>query len=86
VKLKVVHQNMEIRSEFEVERESESLNLKRKLRIRTIENNLSSLRELGRKLKAIHRGVFIKKYGNLLGLLELDVQIPVITALAHYYD
>jgi len=78
---------MEIRSEFEVERESEYVNLKRKLRIGTIENNLSSLyRELERKLKAIQGGIFIKKYGNLLGLLELEVQIPVITALAHYYD
>jgi len=77
---------MEIKSEFEVQRELESLNLKRKLKIGTIENNLSSLRELGRKLKAIHRGVFRKKYGNLLGLLELEVQIPAITAVAHYYD
>jgi len=64
---------MEVRYEFEVERKSESVNMKRKLRIGTIENNLSSLRELGRKLKAIHRGVFRKKYGNLLGLLELEV-------------
>jgi len=73
VKLKIVLQNMEVRYEFEVERKSESVNMKRKLRIGTIENNLSSLRELGRKLKAIHRGVFRKKYGNLLGLLELEV-------------
>jgi len=64
---------MEVRYEFEVERKSESVKMKRKLRIGTIENNLSSLRELGRKLKAIHRGVFRKKYGNLLGLLELEV-------------
>ena len=73
MKLKIVLQNMEVRYEFEVERKSESVNMKRKLRIGTIENNLSSLRELGRKLKAIHRGVFRKKYGNLLGLLELEV-------------
>jgi len=77
---------MEIKSEFGVERESESVNLKKKLRIGTIENNLSSLRKLGRKLKVIHRGAFEKKYGNLLGLLELEVQIPVITTLAQYYD
>jgi len=45
-----------------------------------------SLRELGRKLKVIHRGAFRKRYGNLLGLLEMEVQIPAITTLAQYYD
>jgi len=77
---------VEIKFEFGVKRESKSLNLKKKLRIGTIENNISSLRELRRKLKAIHKGVFRRKYGNLLGLLELEVQVPAITRLAQYYD
>jgi len=59
---------MEIKPEFGVERESESTDLKRKMRFEPIDNNLWSLRELRRKLKAIHRGAFRRKYGNLMGL------------------
>jgi len=77
---------MEIKPEFGVEKESESVDLKKKMKFEPIDNNLSSLRELGRKLKVIHRGVFRRKYGDLLGLLELEVQIPIITTLAHYYE
>jgi len=77
---------MEIKPEFGVKKESKSVDLKKKMKFEPIDNNLSSLRELGRKLKAIHRGASRRKYGNLLGLLELDVQIPAIMALAHYYD
>jgi len=49
-------------------------------------SNLTSLRELGGKLKTIQRDAFRKKFGNLLGLLEVEVQIPVFTILAQYYD
>jgi len=81
-----VHQIMEIKPEFGVEKRSKSMDPKKKMKFELIDNNLSSLRELGRKLKAIHRGAFRRKYENLLGLLELEVQIPAIMALAHYYD
>jgi len=47
---------------------------------------LTGLRELGRKLKTIQRDAFRKKFGNLLGLLEVEVQVPVLAALAQYYD
>jgi len=56
---------MEIKPEFGVE----SVDLKKKMKFEPIDNNLSSLRELGMKLKTIHRGAFRRKYGNLLGLL-----------------
>jgi len=77
---------MEVKSSFGVERESEDLDLKKKLRFKPIENNLSKLRELGRKLKVIQRASFRRKYGNLLGLLELETEMPIVTALAQYYD
>jgi len=47
---------------------------------------LTILKELGQKLKAIQKVTFRIKYGNLLGLLEVEVQTPVVTALAQYYD
>jgi len=50
------------------------------------ESNLTSLRELGRKLKTIQRDAFRKKIENLLGLLEVEVQVLVLTTLAQYYD
>jgi len=49
---------MEIKPEFGVEKESKLVDLKKKMKFEPIDNNLSSLRELGRKLKAIQRGVF----------------------------
>jgi len=67
-------------------RESESSNLKKKLHIRVLENSLTGLRELGQKFGLIQRGTFRKRYGNVLGLLEVKVQIPVVTALAQHYD
>ena len=56
--------------------------LKKNLRIKVVENNLNGLRKLGRKLKAIQSGILRSKYVNLLGLLEVEVQTPAITALA----
>lgn len=46
--------------------------LKKKIRIRVLENNLTGLKELGQRLKAIQRATFRNKYGNLLGLLEVE--------------
>jgi len=60
--------------------------LKKKLRVKVLENNFTVLRELGQKLKAVQITTFRSRYGNLLGLLEVQVQIPAITALVQYYD
>jgi len=64
------------------ERINERGGLKKKSRVKVLENNLTVLRELGQKLNAVQRTIFRSRYGNLLGLLEVQVQIPVITALA----
>jgi len=68
-----------------IETDSESSNLKRKLYIRVLENNLIGLRELGQRLGPIQRGTFRKRYENILGLLEVKVQVPAVTALAQHY-
>jgi len=60
--------------------------LKAKLPIKARENNLVGIRALGQRLRAVQRNSFRKKYGNLLGLLDIEVQIFLITAFAQYYD
>jgi len=71
---------------FETEREPESESLKKKIDAKVLKNNLTGIRELGQKLKAVWRVIFRKRYGNLLGLLEVEVQKFVITTLVQYYD
>ena len=77
---------MEVNSGLGVKKGSETSNLKKKLKFEPLGNNLSNLQELGKKLKPIHRGAFRRKYGNLLGLLELEIEIFIVTTLAQYYD
>ena len=77
---------MEINSGLGVERGSGTSDFKKKLKFESIGNNPSNLQELGKKLKPIHRGAFRRKYGNLLGLLELEIEISIVTTLAQYYD
>jgi len=60
--------------------------LKAKLPIKTKENNLVRVRALGQKLRAVQRSSFRKKYGYLLGLLNIQVQTSLITTFAQYYD
>jgi len=60
--------------------------LKRKLPIRARENDLVGLRVLGRRLKAVQRNTFRKKYGNSLSVLDVEVHIPMITTFVQYYD
>jgi len=71
---------------MELERTHEVGGSKKKLRVKVLENNLADLRELGQKLRVVHKTIFISRYGNLLGLLEVQVQIPVIVVLVQYYD
>jgi len=77
---------MEVHPGLEVEKGPEVSDLKKKLKCKPIRNNFSNLRELSRKLKSIQRAAFRRKYGNLLGLLELDIEMDIVTALAQYYD
>jgi len=77
---------MEIHPGLEVEKGPEVSDLKKKLKCEPIRNNFSNLRELSRKLKSIQKVAFRRKYENLLGLLELYIEIDIVTALAQYYD
>jgi len=77
---------MEVNMRSKIEENSELGGLRKKKHVRVIENKLTGLRVLGQKLIPIQRRAFRKRYGNLLGLLEVEVQIPVVTALAQYYD
>jgi len=76
---------MEINRDSGVTMSSED-DLKTKLPIKAKENNLVGVRALAQKLKALQRNSFRKKYGNLLGLLDLEIQSSLITAFSQYYD
>jgi len=76
---------MEINVSSRVKMKSED-DLKVKLPIKARENNLFGIRALGRRLRAVQRNSFRKKYGNFLGLLDIEVQTSLITAFAQYYD
>jgi len=71
---------------FDNEREQEVVSLKRKIKIKLIENNLRGLRELIKKMEVAQRGILRNRYGNLLGLLDIEVPMSAITALTQYYD
>jgi len=71
---------------IELERTRETGNTKKKMRVKVLENDLADLRELGQKLRAVQRVIFKSRYGNLLELLEVQVQVHAITALVQYYD
>jgi len=71
---------------MELERTRETGNTKKKMRVKVLVNDLADLIELGQKLRAMQRVIFKSRYGNLLELLEVQVQVHVITALVQYYD
>jgi len=85
IKLCLLSKRMEINVSSGVEMKSEE-DLKVKLPIKAKENNLFGIRALGRRLKAVQRNSFRKKYGMLLGLLDIEVQTSLITTFAQYYD
>ena len=60
--------------------------LKKEIRVKVLKSDLTVLRELGQKLKVVQKTISRSRYENLLGLLEVEVQKPVITVLAQYYD
>lgn len=48
--------------------------------------DVKNLRDLSDKLKIIRRRTFAARYGNILDLLEANVQEKALTALAQFYD
>ncbi|RDY12211.1 hypothetical protein CR513_03014, partial [Mucuna pruriens] len=48
--------------------------------------NIQSLQHWGRQLKGQWRRTFERKYGNLLGLVNIEVQPAALSALTQYYD
>jgi len=60
--------------------------LKKRISIKAKEDNMGGLRELLKRMKSTQRDAFRGKYGNLLNLLEVEVQTSTITTLAQYYD
>ncbi|RDY00185.1 hypothetical protein CR513_16666, partial [Mucuna pruriens] len=54
------------------------------IRLRT--PNIQSLRRWGRQLKDQMQRAFKRKYGNLLGLVNIEVQPVALSPLTQYYD
>ncbi|RDY06424.1 hypothetical protein CR513_09588, partial [Mucuna pruriens] len=48
--------------------------------------DVQSLRQWGSQLKGHWRRTFERKYGNLIGLVSVEVQCTAISALTQYYD
>ncbi|XP_027364318.1 uncharacterized protein LOC113871419 [Abrus precatorius] len=63
-----------------------SVELRRKLHLRVKMADTASLRGLGKKLKTVQQLTLVRRYGNILRLMEVNVQEDAITALAQYYD
>jgi len=72
---------MELNVKFGFERNIAVQGLKKKIRVKVLKSDLTVLRELGQKLKAVQKTIFRSRYGNLLRLLEVKVQEPAISAL-----
>ena len=77
---------MDVDTRSDATQHTNSAILRKKSSLRTRVGNLTGLIKLGRRLKTIQREAFERKYGNLLSLMEVKVQLPAITALAQYYD
>ncbi|XP_014522137.1 uncharacterized protein LOC106778668 [Vigna radiata var. radiata] len=77
---------MEINMRSEVKWVSSSGILKGRINIKAKEGNMDGLRELVKKMNTTQKDAFRREYGNLLGLIEVEVQTSAITTLAQYYD
>ena len=67
---------MELNVKSGFERSIAVQGLKKKIIVKVLKSDLIVFRELGQKLKAVHKTIFRSRYGNLLGLLEVEVQEP----------
>ncbi|XP_061338461.1 uncharacterized protein LOC133285268 [Gastrolobium bilobum] len=67
-------------------RETQSSMLRKTLHLKAKKPETESLKVLGRMLKKPQQLTLARKYGNVLDLLEVDVQVEAITAIAQDYD
>ncbi|XP_050899350.1 uncharacterized protein LOC127106107 [Lathyrus oleraceus] len=51
-----------------------------------VESQLAVLRGLGERLDLTHKDTFKEAYGNLLGILNTEVNITVVHTLVQFYD
>lgn len=51
-----------------------------------LEPQLKALKGLGTRLDLDHKEDFKKAYGNLLGILNTEVDTTVVHTLVHFYD
>ncbi|KAK2351445.1 hypothetical protein QL285_097261 [Trifolium repens] len=56
------------------------------LQIKAAIPDITSLKAYGAKLTSLARSNFIHKYGKILDLLNVPVQLDAVTALAQFYD
>ena len=56
---------MELNVKFGFERNIAVQGLKKKIRVKVLKSDLTVLRELGQKLKAVQKTIFRSRYGNL---------------------
>lgn len=69
-----------------LETASMDLPLRKTTQLKVKQLDLISLKSMASKLKNIKRRSFAEKFGNILDLLEVDVQEGALTALAQFYD
>ena len=60
--------------------------LKQNLHLKAKKTDTASLKALSQKLKMPQRTALEKKYGKVLRLMDVEVQVDAITALAQFYD
>ncbi|XP_061373469.1 uncharacterized protein LOC133315816 [Gastrolobium bilobum] len=60
--------------------------LKKTLQLKARKPDTESLKVLGRILKKTQCLTLVRKYGEILDLLEVDVQVDAITAVTQFYD
>ncbi|WJX45917.1 hypothetical protein P8452_32765 [Trifolium repens] len=56
------------------------------LQIKAQVPDMRSLKAYGAKLTSLARSNFVNKYGRIIDLLDIPVQVEAITALAQFYD
>lgn len=60
--------------------------LRKTLPLRVLKPDVNNIKNLARKLKKVQRVIFMGKFGKILDLLEVNVQVDALTALAQFYD
>ncbi|XP_012574246.1 uncharacterized protein [Cicer arietinum] len=60
--------------------------LRKTLPLRVLKPDVNNIKNLARKLKKVQRVIFMGKFGKILDLLEVNVQVDALIALAQFYD